>query len=638
MQNCYDPAVYNIENRGLSTEASLGSAGSQTLYGLIVGMSQTLPIVITSIYGYLYISSNSIECIYLINEILSPDKNSICSNPQLTWQVDSDGLALWILTYWNDVNSTYWLNFQNISTLSNEDMLTLFNTTNNLTELFGGFDYYIKQWYDCPNPGNQCDPMYLAKIQWGQSYVTKHLPPSFKTLSIGNSSSITNYQYLSMGLTGTPEYYAFAEKYGCNGLNISQINTILSFNGLLGQTYFQLFFIYEYRGNYTGLREEFNLPFPQIMTKYLRYMVDLYLFGGLIKSKSVNTILWDDQDPLLVQSLNLNPLLGGNPATVLSSTSIAGNMTQDEFKTRGKKFRDGMDSGETHVKNVRRYRKYGGVSYINLPTLGYFGEGKDGPNIGYYNNNPWAIEIPMDGTDAWGFRPYMSKNDKIKFFFDVAGLIFDGKYVKETTVREFDCLRFGIDKNILQNATTIPGNAIYYSFGPNGIINQTNVFQAPLFGSKPYFLNGDPMLNRLVNYTEKSLAVPSNYESVFDIEKFTGTVLHAMEQIQYNTELKPDNLYPNLGLESLKKYGYRTYMPMFFLQRSETLTQHIVNELFGMIHTILTVILVAQIVGYVLAGILFIIVCVYIWKRHRKLKVEYNAESERGQSLMIGNH
>ena len=146
------------------------------------------------------------------------------------------------------------------------------------------------------------------------------------------------------------------------------------------------------------------------------------------------------------------------------------------------------------------------------------------------------------------------------------------------------------------------------------------------------------MLNRLVNYTEKSLAVPSNYESVFDIEKFTGTVLHAMEQIQYNTELKPDNLYPNLGLESLKKYGYRTYMPMFFLQRSETLTQHIVNELFGMIHTILTVILVAQIVGYVLAGILFIIVCVYIWKRHRKLKVEYNAESERGQSLMIGNH
>ena len=110
----------------------------------------------------------------------------------------------------------------------------------------------------------------------------------------------------------------------------------------------------------------------------------------------------------------------------------------------------------------------------------------------------------------------------------------------------------------------------------------------------------------------------------------------ALEQIQYNFEVKPDNLYPKLGMQSLNKYGYTTFMPMFFLQRSETLSQSIVDKYFGMIHTVLTVILVAQIVGYVLFGIFFILLVVYIWKKHRKQKI--NGLSEKGQSLIIGKN
>ena len=481
--------------------------------------------------------------------------------------------------------------------------------------------------------------MYLAKMQWGQGFVTNNLPSEFKNINIGNSSSIVNYPYLSIGLQGTPEYYSFALKNSnSQGLSIEQINLLLSFDYLLGQTTFQLYFIKLFTHEYRFLQRMFNLTSVELnaMSDYLRYMIDQYFFNGLMKTKTVNEILWADNEPLLYTQLTLNPLLGGDPATNLNQTSIAQNMTQDNFDNMPDSFRDGMDSGETDVNNVRTYRLYGGQPYINLPTLTYFGEGPNGSNISYANMNPWAAEIPMDGTDAWAFRPYISKSDDIKFFFDVAGIVFDALYVKEVTIREFDCLRYSINPNILQNASQNPANVVFYQFGPYGIVNQTTVFSAPLFGSKPYFLDADPMLNQLVNYSDPTLAVPSLYESAFDSEIYSGTVLHALEQIQYNFEVKPDNLYPKLGMQSLNKYGYTTFMPMFFLQRSETLSQSIVDKYFGMIHTVLTVILVAQIVGYVLFGIFFILLVVYIWKKHRKQKI--NGLSEKGQSLIIGKN
>ena len=633
LQYCYDPAVYNINNRGIATEAGLGNLGSQAAYGLVVSMSQSIPIVITSLYDSLMLSAQGVLCGDLVTSILSQAESSICALPQLTWTENSNGLGFWVLTYWNDVNSTDWLYFQSVSGLTYSSMLVLFNSTNQLTSLLAGFDLDLKAHYSCPNPGPRCDPMFLAKMQWGQGYVTMNLPSIFKQYSIGNSSSITNYQYLSMNLTGTPEYYAYAIKHQGVALNASQIDSLLSFDGLFGQTIFQLYFIYEYRGNYTGIMQEFGLDLPHVMTGYLRYMVDLYALGGLIKAKTVDEILWNDLEPLLIQQKAMNPLLGGNPAADVNSTSIAQNMTQDTFDLMGLGFRDGMHTGEGDVNKVRTYKLYGGAPFINLATYSYLGEGPEGPIMDYVNANPWAAEIQMEGTDAWSFRPFISKSDKVRFFFDVAGIIFDGQYKKRTTVKGFDCIRYGLNPNLLQNSTTIPGNAVYYADAPNGLVNETSVLSAPLFGSKPYFLDGDPNLLKLLNFTDPSLAVPARYESAFDVEIYSGTVFHAMEQIQYNIELKPDNLYPKLGLDNLNNYGYRTYMPMFFLQRSETLSQHVVDKYFGMIHTVLTVILVAQIVGYVLAGILFIVLCVYIWKRHRKQKIDNS--SETGQSIRL---
>jgi multisubunit Na+/H+ antiporter MnhB subunit len=74
-------------------------------------------------------------------------------------------------------------------------------------------------------------------------------------------------------------------------------------------------------------------------------------------------------------------------------------------------------------------------------------------------------------------------------------------------------------------------------------------------------------------------------------------------------------------------------MPFFFVQRYTKLSQHFVDKYFSIIHTVLTVMLVAQVAGYVLAGILLILLVIYIWTRKRKLRID--RESERGNSLMV---
>lgn len=631
----HDPAVYNIDNRGMTQELSLGTVGSQTLYGLLVSMSNTIPIVISSIYNFEKSQSQKIYCYDLVSEILSPENATICSILELAWSTSSNGIALWVQTYWEDINSTVWQQFKNISGLTQQEMITLFKTENSFTSAFAQYDLDLKVNYNCTNTGLRCDPMYLAKMQWGMGLVTQNLPSIFSNAHIMNSSSITNYKYLSMGLTGTPEYFAYSIKNG-NAYNLTeqQVDYLLSFDVLLNAGVFQTLFLYEYELNFSGQLKLLNMTDTEIMVNYLRYMIDLYFLGGLIKAKSVNQILWADYDePLLIQAKNLSPLLGGNPATNLNSTSIAGNMTQDQFKGVNKKFKDGMDTGQKNSKNVRKYRLYGGVKYMNQLQQAYLGESINGSVIEYVNYNPWPEEIPIDGTDAWGFQPYVTSDSDLIFFLDIASYYFKGSYDKKTTKKSYDCMRYIISNDNLKNATENKKNAKYMAYGPNGLVNQTGVFTIPLFGSKPYFLGADKTLLKLINYSDPSQVEPSKYESIFDIEKYTGTVLNANEQLQYNAELKPDMLYPKLGAYNLNEFGYNTYMPMFFLQRYETLSQHICDKFFGIVHVILTVILVAQIVGYVLAGILIILLGIYIWRRHRRIRIY--RDSEKGQSLVI---
>lgn len=636
LQGRYDPEVYNIDNRGMTQELSIGVSGSQSLYSILVNISNTMPLSLSSLYNLLRLQSQDESCFNLVSEILSIQNASICNTFELEWSLSSSGISYWVNTYWNDINSTSWTQFQQLSELTQDEMMTLFKTNNTFTNLFAQYDNELKINYNCTNTGPRCDPMFLAKMQWGKGLVTENLPTVFQELHVKNSSTLANYNFFGSNWPGIPEYFGYLAKMNLSGaLTDPQINFLLSFEGILNPIIQQRLFLFEYELKFSQQIQLLGISEPQILISYLRYMVDLFFFGGMIQTKTVNQILYADyNEPLLIQTKYMSPLLGGNPSINLNASSIAQNMTQDHFKNVSKEMRDGMDTGQQNSKYVRRYRLYAGKEYINTIQPAYLGEGPNGSIIENINYNPWNGTLKIGGTDGWAYGPFVTKHSNMDFYVDIAAVLFHGAYKKKSTFRGFECLQRGINSNDLKNASMNPKNYGYYAYAPNGLVNQTGLLMAPLFGSRPYFYKADSTLIKLINFSDPSVVQPSKYDSRFDIEKYTGAQLKGDLQIQFNYELKPDMLYPKLGAYNLEKYGYKTYMPVFFVNRNVKLSEHTLNKYMGVIHTVLTLILVSQIVGYTLAGILFILLGVYVFIRYKRRR-RLVKESQLGQSLTI---
>lgn len=623
LQGCFDPNIYNVDNRGFSGEAGLGLVGSQTLYNFTMFMSKTLLISVTSLYDKFMFIQNGVSCSSVVGGILGND--SICKNYKLDW--NDGGLALWIQTYWNDENSTYWNEFQSISGLSYNQMTLLFAEGNTLTSSFAEFDSQLKNNYKCPNAGGVCDSWFLAREQWANSLVTMNFPSIFANYNIKNSSSITNYPFLSGPYKGTPEYSAFAQTIGKPPLvNITFNDELLSFTGFYSMPLLQKFFVYLFAQNYTGVTEFFYIQDVGTMADYMRFFIDKYFLGGLFQAKTVLDILFTDADPLIDFQINLNPLLGGNPALSRNMTQVALNRSE-EIIPLTKDFRNRMNAGKKDIHNLREYSKIMGKDYINIPMKIYYGQLADGNmNIAWSNVNPWAAEIPAGGTDGWMFHPFLDSDEHLHYYLDIGAIPFKIDFDEHKEHFGYSCMKYKIDNAILMNSTTIPSQARFYQNGPDGLTNETGIFTAPVFGSKPFFYDGDQALYDMIDFKEPWERTKDNCDSYFIAEKHTSIVVKGNQLIQYNVELKPDVLYPNLAKMSLAKYGKRTYLPFCIYQRAIHLSQDQVDDKIGALKVVPKFRLAGQIIGYTLGGILFILSVWICCKRRRAHRI-----SEREQ-------
>ena len=213
----------------------------------------------------------------------------------------------------------------------------------------------------------------------------------------------------------------------------------------------------------------------------------------------------------------------------------------------------------------------------------------------------------------------MKKTDTVHFYFDPAVYPVYAEFKKTVTLKEMECYRFILPASLFSNSTVNPDHAKYYQFGPQGLINQTTVLQFPIFTSKPYFLDADPILTTLVSYTTPQYNIPVNYESYVDSEYITGVPIYLVQQLQLNVELKSDALFPNLGLINLKNTGYNTYMPIEFLVRSGSLSDNIANELFGPIRTALLMETLGLVIG-ILLGVMILATLGLCYLRKRILR------------------
>ena len=136
----------------------------------------------------------------------------------------------------------------------------------------------------------------------------------------------------------------------------------------------------------------------------------------------------------------------------------------------------------------------------------------------------------------------------------------------------------------------------------------------------------------MIQWNQPYLKTEKNCESYFLVEKHTGVVLDGSQLIMYAGEIKPDILYPYLGLQNLQNFGYKTYLPFVTYERHVHIPHHKIDDKLGMLKTVPKVKLAGQIVGYSLAGIFLIL---GIWLCWRRRKNHVMANSPEAQSLVI---
>ena len=626
LQGNVDQAVFNQDNRGLTSELSLGSLGSQALYQtLYMSFGEALLEELSSRYAFSQLLLAGINCTDIANQA-SVEIGEICYKTQLMWANNTSGFQYWYQAFDAGPGSAAWNTFIQLSGLSSTDMESLYAAFN---PIFAGFDQELKVFYECNNLGPRCLPLYLAEWQWGCSYISLHLPNNMSsTMNLTGLHSMMDWgePFKSM-YVGRPEYGAYVLDHGLNKsflfTEYKDIVNVLNFDSLFGGTPLQSMFVMDFMGNFSGIEDAYGIPDGVTMMNYMRYVTEKFGFGGMFTTKTVDEWLWTGVDPFLAGIQATNPLLGGDPSTDPTSVQLGANQTREEFFVRPKEYRHAMNTGKSQIGQVRWFRLYNGLPYINFLTKVYLGNNKWGPIIEYARVNPWKEEVPLLGGDTWNFQPNIGSDSNIVFFLDQNQRIANGSFVEKRTEHGFNIYRYRVGPELLSNTTVTPGFDKYYQYGPNGVVNQTSLMGSPLFASKPYFLDADPLVGTLVNYTEPQLNVPSVYESYLDIEEYSGAVFYVTEKMQVNAELKPDALFPNLGLKGLQSIGYRTYMPTFFMEKIFAYSDHTIVKYYGPIKVVLHIVKWTQIVGYTL-GALFVVCVLGVF-----LKAYINKRRER---------
>ena len=638
-----DPEIFDKDNRGITSELSMGSLGSQSLYQtLYMSFGQAILDELSSRYAYSQFLLQNKNCTDFADQV-SLEVGEICYKTLLQWSNTTQGFQYWYQAFDSGSGSAAWDTFVHLSGLSNAEMEGLYSVFN---PIFVSFDEEIKTFYGCNNRGQRCLPLYLAEIQWGCSHVSLNLP--------GNMSVVMNLTGLHSMMdwgepfksmyVGRPEYGAYVLDRNLNEslmvCNYDDIVNLLNFDSLFGATPLQSMFVMDFMENFEEIEETYGVPDGAVMMNYMRYVIEKFGFGGMFTTRTVDEWLWTGVDPFLAGIQATNPLLGGNPATDPTSVQLGQNQTREEFFIRPKSYRHAMNTGKSKIDEVRWFRLYNGLPYINYLTKAYLGNNKWGPIIEYATVNPWKEPVPLKGGDTWNFQPNIGSDSNIVFFLDSNQRVANGTFVDHRTEHGFDIYRYRVGPELLSNVSVNPMFDVFYQYGPNGVVNQTSVMGSPLFASKPYFLDGDPVLGTLVNYTEPQLNVPANYESYLDIEKYSGATFYITEKIQFNAELKPDALFPNLGLKGLQSVGYRTYLPTFFMEKIFAYSDHTIKKYYDPIKVVLHIIKWTQIVGYTV-GALFVICVLGIFlrayinkRRENRGEVAEDQEDKRTYSPM----
>lgn len=148
----------------------------------------------------------------------------------------------------------------------------------------------------------------------------------------------------------------------------------------------------------------------------------------------------------------------------------------------------------------------------------------------------------INGTEGLVFSPLLTENDTLAVFSDDAFRTF--KLVRTDTLELMDirAFRYEIKNSTFESAFTNPENARWGSWNPDGLVflGPTQDPIVPVFGSKPHFLDGNPVLREKVDGLVPNR---SRHETALHVEPLTGANVQFAIRIQINVQVNQSSDY-----------------------------------------------------------------------------------------------
>lgn len=226
--------------------------------------------------------------------------------------------------------------------------------------------------------------------------------------------------------------------------------------------------------------------------------------------ENVNDLIWGYTDPFVegLYTLGLYPQL---------TVNIQVNDSIDDTNTSI------INTGIPDIRQVGQF-----IQWNNRTDLGIWRGGSEANQV--------------RGTEGFFFKPNLNEDDILTAFVDdimrSVDIIYEGK-VKQLDLTAF---RYGIDNTTFKSAFSEPKNADYFSWCPDGMffIGPTQVVEVPVYGSKPHFLDGDPLLLDSILGLEPDREL---HDTVIDVEPITGANLNFQRKLQVVVQVNKTEEY-----------------------------------------------------------------------------------------------